>query len=69
MQSNSLRWVFPFVALAIGVVGFMGINAIAQEDQSKTAVDTRPTVQVETVEANKTIRKYAVGGAGVGRSN
>jgi len=32
MQSNSLRWVFPFVALAIGVVGFMGINAIAQED-------------------------------------
>jgi len=38
MQSNSLRWVFPFVALAIGVVGFMGINAIAQEDQSKTAV-------------------------------
>ncbi|TMN73465.1 efflux RND transporter periplasmic adaptor subunit, partial [Pseudoalteromonas maricaloris] len=52
MQSNSLRWVFPFVALAIGVVGFMGINAIAQEDQSKTAVDTRPTVQVEPVEAN-----------------
>jgi RND family efflux transporter MFP subunit len=52
MQSNSLRWVFPFVALAIGVVGFMGINAIAQEDQNKTAVDTRPTVQVEPVEAN-----------------
>ncbi|TMO81503.1 efflux RND transporter periplasmic adaptor subunit [Pseudoalteromonas sp. S3776] len=52
MQSNSLRWVFPFVALAIGIVGFKGINAIAQEDQNKTAVDTRPTVQVEPVEAN-----------------
>lgn len=52
MQSNSLRWVFPFVALAVGVVGFMGINAIAQEDDNKTAVDTRPTVQVEPVEAN-----------------
>ncbi|ASM51547.1 hypothetical protein PESP_a3789 [Pseudoalteromonas espejiana DSM 9414] len=52
MQSNSLRWVFPFVALAIGIVGFMGINAIAKEEDNKVAVDTRPTVQVEPVAAN-----------------
>lgn len=35
MQTNSLRWVFPFVALIVGVVGFMGINAIAQEPEKK----------------------------------
>ncbi|MEG3757563.1 efflux RND transporter periplasmic adaptor subunit [Pseudoalteromonas carrageenovora] len=52
MQTNSLRWVFPFVALAIGIVGFMGVNAIAQEPEQKKAVDTRPTVQVEPVAAN-----------------
>jgi len=52
MQTNSLRWVFPFVALAIGIVGFMGINAIAKEEDNKVVVDTRPTVQVEPVAAN-----------------
>ncbi|GAA58761.1 hypothetical protein P20652_0618 [Pseudoalteromonas sp. BSi20652] len=35
MQTNLLKWVFPFVALAVGVVGFMGINAIAQEPEKK----------------------------------
>ncbi len=52
MQTNSLRWVFPFVALIVGVVGFMGINAIAQESEKKEVIDTRPTVQVEPVAAN-----------------
>ena len=52
MQTNSLRWVFPFVALAVGIVGFMGINAIAQEPEKKEVIDTRPTVQVEPVIAN-----------------
>ncbi|MEM5513727.1 efflux RND transporter periplasmic adaptor subunit [Pseudoalteromonas sp. AS84] len=52
MQTNSLRWVFPFVALVVGVVGFMGINAIAQEPEKKEVIDTRPTVQVEPVAAN-----------------
>ncbi|ATC88195.1 efflux RND transporter periplasmic adaptor subunit [Pseudoalteromonas sp. NZS127_1] len=52
MQTNSLRWVFPFVALIVGVVGFMGINAIAQEPEKKEVIDTRPTVQVEPVAAN-----------------
>ena len=52
MQTNSLRWVFPFVALAIGVVGFKAINALANEQEKKALVDTRPTVQVEPVSAN-----------------
>ncbi len=52
MQKNSLRWVFPFVALIVGVVGFMGINAIAKGPEKKEVIDTRPTVQVEPVIAN-----------------
>ncbi|MBB1306670.1 efflux RND transporter periplasmic adaptor subunit [Pseudoalteromonas sp. SR43-5] len=52
MQTNSLRWVFPFVALIVGVVGFMGINAIAKDPEKKEVIDTRPTVQVEPVTAN-----------------
>ncbi len=52
MQTNSLRWFFPFVALIVGVVGFMGINAIAQEPEKEEVIDTRPTVQVEPVAAN-----------------
>lgn len=52
MQTNLLKWVFPFVALVVGVVGFMGINAIAQEPEKKEVIDTRPTVQVEPVTAN-----------------
>ena len=52
MQTNSLRWVFPFVALAVGVVGFKAINALANEQEKKALVDTRPTVQVEPVSAN-----------------
>ena len=52
MQTNSLRWVFPFVALIVGVVGFMGINAIAKGPEKKEVIDTRPTVQVEPVIAN-----------------
>ncbi|MBB1355166.1 efflux RND transporter periplasmic adaptor subunit [Pseudoalteromonas sp. SR45-5] len=52
MQTNSLRWVFPFVALIVGVVGFMGINAIAKDPEKKEVIDTRPTVQVEPVAAN-----------------
>jgi RND family efflux transporter MFP subunit len=52
MQTHLLKWIFPFVALAIGIAAFMGINAIAQEPEKKEAVDTRPTVQVESVTAN-----------------
>ncbi|WP_372761237.1 efflux RND transporter periplasmic adaptor subunit [Pseudoalteromonas sp.] len=52
MQTKILKWVFPFVALAIGIVSFMGINAIAEESAEKKPVDTRPTVKVESVLAN-----------------
>ena len=52
MSSKVLRWVLPFVALGVGVVGFVGINAIAQEPEKKEVVDTRPTVKVEAVTAN-----------------
>ncbi|WP_213611499.1 efflux RND transporter periplasmic adaptor subunit [Pseudoalteromonas sp.] len=52
MQSNVLRWAFPFVALALGVGGFVAINAIATEPDKKEVIDTRPTVQVEAAAAN-----------------
>ncbi|MGB1300082.1 MAG: efflux RND transporter periplasmic adaptor subunit [Pseudoalteromonas tetraodonis] len=52
MQGNVLRWAFPFVALALGVAGFVAINAIAKESDKKEVIDTRPTVQVEAVSAN-----------------
>ena len=52
MQGNVLRWAFPFVALALGVAGFVAINAIAKESDKKQVIDTRPTVQVEAVSAN-----------------
>ncbi|MBQ4834465.1 efflux RND transporter periplasmic adaptor subunit [Pseudoalteromonas sp. MMG010] len=52
MQIKILKWAFPFVALALGVFGFMGINAIAQEAQEKNEVDTRPVVTVESVAVN-----------------
>jgi membrane fusion protein, multidrug efflux system len=52
MQKRILKWVFPFVALAIGIVSFKGINAIADETAEKKPVDTRPTVKVENILAN-----------------
>jgi RND family efflux transporter MFP subunit len=52
MQGNVLRWIFPFVALTLGVVGFAAINAIAKESDKKEVIDSRPTVQVEAVSAN-----------------
>jgi membrane fusion protein, multidrug efflux system len=52
MQKRILKWVFPFVALAIGIMSFMGINSIAEEVAEKKPVDTRPTVKVENILAN-----------------
>ena len=37
MQGNVLRWAFPFVALALGVAGFVAINAI-EKDNYEAAV-------------------------------
>ena len=35
MRTTILKWGLPFVALGIGIVGFVGINAIAQEPEKK----------------------------------
>ncbi|CAM3986355.1 MULTISPECIES: efflux RND transporter periplasmic adaptor subunit [Pseudoalteromonas] len=52
MRTTILKWALPFVALSLGVAGFVGINAIAQEPEKKEVVDTRPVVRVEPVAAN-----------------
>ncbi|WP_257325206.1 efflux RND transporter periplasmic adaptor subunit [Pseudoalteromonas rhizosphaerae] len=52
MRTSILKWALPFVALGLGVAGFAGINAIAQEPEKKEIVDTRPVVKVEAVAAN-----------------
>lgn len=52
MRTTLLKWMLPFVALSVGVAGFAGINAIAQESEKKNIVDTRPVVKVEPVAAN-----------------
>ncbi|WP_404341844.1 efflux RND transporter periplasmic adaptor subunit [Pseudoalteromonas mariniglutinosa] len=52
MSINVLKWILPFVALGIGILGFLGINAIAQEPEKEDVVDTRPVVKVESVSAN-----------------
>ncbi|OCQ18767.1 efflux transporter periplasmic adaptor subunit [Pseudoalteromonas luteoviolacea] len=51
MQSNILKWILPFVALGIGIAGFMGINAAAKGDEGSDVVDTRPVVEVEALQA------------------
>ena len=52
MRTSILKWTLPFVVLGLGIAGFVGINAIAQEPEKKEVVDTRPVVKVEPVAAN-----------------
>lgn len=52
MRTSILKWALPFVALSVGIAGFAGINAMAQEPEKKEVVDTRPVVKVEPVAAN-----------------
>ena len=52
MRTNLLKWTLPLIALFIGIAGFMGINAIAQEPQDKDEVDVRPLVKVEAVSSD-----------------
>ncbi|OUS73880.1 efflux transporter periplasmic adaptor subunit [Pseudoalteromonas sp. A601] len=52
MRTTLLKWVLPFVVLSVGIAGFAGINAIAQEPEKQDVVDTRPVVKVEPVAAN-----------------
>ncbi len=49
MRTSLLKWVLPIVALGVGIIGYQGINAIAQEPEEKEVVDVRPLVQVEPV--------------------
>ncbi|MBQ4844857.1 efflux RND transporter periplasmic adaptor subunit [Pseudoalteromonas sp. MMG005] len=51
MQTKTLKWILPFVALTIGVAGSKGINALAAEPDAKAHVDSRPIVEIETVSA------------------
>ncbi|MCF2859720.1 efflux RND transporter periplasmic adaptor subunit [Pseudoalteromonas sp. SMS1] len=51
MQAKTLKWILPFVALGIGIAGFMGINAVAKNDDESDVVDTRPIVEVEALRA------------------
>ncbi len=52
MRTNVLKWMLPFAALALGIAGFVGINAIAKEPQDKEVVDSRPLVRVETISSD-----------------
>ncbi|WOC26187.1 efflux RND transporter periplasmic adaptor subunit [Pseudoalteromonas sp. N1230-9] len=52
MRTNVLKWMLPFAALVLGIAGFVGINAIAQEPQDKEVVDSRPLVRVETISSD-----------------
>ncbi|MGO2371385.1 efflux RND transporter periplasmic adaptor subunit [Pseudoalteromonas sp. KG3] len=52
MRTSILKWALPFVALSVGIAGFAGINAMAQEPEKKEVADTRPVVKVEPVAAN-----------------
>ncbi|MCG7536061.1 efflux RND transporter periplasmic adaptor subunit [Pseudoalteromonas sp. OOF1S-7] len=51
MKAQALKWIFPFVALGLGVAGFAAVNAVAKSEEEKQVVDTRPVVQVESVQA------------------
>ncbi|CCQ11021.1 Membrane fusion protein of RND family multidrug efflux pump [Pseudoalteromonas luteoviolacea B = ATCC 29581] len=50
MKKNVMRWTVPFAVIALGVLGSMGVTAVAKKDEANKAVDTRPVVQVETIE-------------------
>ncbi|QTL36385.1 efflux RND transporter periplasmic adaptor subunit [Pseudoalteromonas viridis] len=51
MKAQALKWIFPAVALGLGVAGFSAVNAVAKGEEEKQVVDTRPVVQVESVQA------------------
>ncbi|MBX2848699.1 MAG: efflux RND transporter periplasmic adaptor subunit [Acidiferrobacterales bacterium] len=51
MNKNWMKVIFPFAAIVVGVAGMMAIGATNSEDDEKDPVDTRPTVQVESVSA------------------
>ncbi|NOU51225.1 efflux RND transporter periplasmic adaptor subunit [Pseudoalteromonas sp. JBTF-M23] len=51
MQTKTLKWILPLAVLMVGVVGAVGINAIAADPQAKEPIDSRPVVEVESISA------------------
>ena len=51
MNKKWMKVIFPFAAVLVGVAGMVAIGATNSEDDEKDPVDTRPTVQVESVSA------------------
>ena len=49
MKKTPLRFVLPVAVIGAGIGLFLAIGASAEKEQEKEAVDTRPTVRVETV--------------------
>jgi multidrug efflux system membrane fusion protein len=49
MNNTLLKIVVPLALIGISVGGFMFVNANVAEEPDKEAVDTRPTVKVETI--------------------
>ncbi|TAA47054.1 efflux RND transporter periplasmic adaptor subunit [Corallincola spongiicola] len=51
MNKKWLKWVVPLAVLGAGAAGMMAIGATAQKSEETAAVDTRPTVSIQTLEA------------------
>ncbi|MFC0119209.1 efflux RND transporter periplasmic adaptor subunit [Pseudoalteromonas xiamenensis] len=50
MKKSVMRWTLPFALIAVGAAASMGVAAVAKKDEEQKQVDTRPVVQVETME-------------------
>ncbi|WP_158965814.1 efflux RND transporter periplasmic adaptor subunit [Paraglaciecola sp. L3A3] len=48
MKKTWMKGALPFLIIAIGFGGLTAIKASAENDEDKDAVDTRPTVKIET---------------------
>lgn len=51
MKKSWIKVIVPFAVLALGLGGMAVIKASADEDTEKEAVDTRPTVRIESLQA------------------
>ncbi|TCI04703.1 efflux RND transporter periplasmic adaptor subunit [Corallincola luteus] len=51
MNKKWLKWIVPLAVLGAGAAGMMAIGATAQKSEETAAVDTRPTVSIQSLEA------------------
>ncbi len=51
MQAKMLKGIFPVLALLLGAAGFMAIQATAKHPDDKKELDTRPTIRVQSLQA------------------